>query len=245
MLAKRSPTHEQHDGQQKHLIISWAKTSLSSRLSVHFQRLLSRWTGPPSEVGQDRQRDLLPLPFYSVSAEDIAEDCRARGVEIQRDLDALQEWVNVVTIGFNHLFANKAPESTAALPDGPVTLAQLRCIRHIALSVCVMLEFNPDAVRHRDWAADLASRKVSYEGEDIGHAEKLTVEQVLPGLPPAGVAGSLPAADLATGFVKRALLNPAEYSWMRRTCRSGHGTQRSGTASVCGKNSAAIFGSSA
>ncbi|CAK0903184.1 unnamed protein product [Prorocentrum cordatum] len=59
-----------------------------------------------------------------------------------------------------------------------------------------------------DWNVRLKDRKIGYGGDEISAPHRLTLEQVLDGLPPPGVAASIEAADLATGFVREALLDP-------------------------------------
>ena len=49
---------------------------------------------------------------------------------------------------------------------------------------------------------------MAYDGEEVGTAETLTMEQVLPALLPEGVAASLHAPDVPCGQVCRALLDP-------------------------------------
>ncbi|CAK0820073.1 unnamed protein product, partial [Prorocentrum cordatum] len=59
-----------------------------------------------------------------------------------------------------------------------------------------------------DWNVRLKDRKIGCGGGEISAPHRLTLEQVLDGLPPPGVAASIEAADLATGFVRETLLGP-------------------------------------
>eukprot|EP00974_Lingulodinium_polyedra_P032749 3152203-Lingulodinium_polyedra.AAC.1 len=66
----------------------------------------------------------------------------------------------------------------------------------------------PEALVQHDWGEELKKTKVAYDGSEVSLPEKLTLQQVAKGLPPPGVAASIEAADVATGFVREALLNP-------------------------------------
>ena len=54
-----------------------------------------------------------------------------------------------------------------------------------------------------DWAKELAKKRVAYDGEEIGTAEALSMEQVLPALLPKCVAASLYALDMVTWLVAK------------------------------------------
>ena len=58
------------------------------------------------------------------------------------------------------------------------------------------------------WEAKLKDFRISYEGEVVEKAHGLTLEQVLPGLPPAGYGGSVPLLELCEGEVRERLENP-------------------------------------
>ncbi|CAK0893795.1 unnamed protein product, partial [Prorocentrum cordatum] len=50
-----------------------------------------------------------------------------------------------------------------------------------------------------DWKGKIAAKRVSYQGEILEFAKKLTLEQMLPGLPPPGQGGSIPIAAWCRG----------------------------------------------
>ena len=52
------------------------------------------------------------------------------------------------------------------------------------------------------------SRTIDYAGEEVAHALPLRLEELLPGLPVTGVAGSLSAVEAATGDVKEWVIDP-------------------------------------
>ena len=57
---------------------------------------------------------------------------------------------------------------------------------------------------------ELSSRFVSYTGEEIPRMEPLSVDQVLPALPPAGHGGSVSVLDWTKGRTRSFLVHPAE-----------------------------------
>ncbi|CAK0879151.1 unnamed protein product [Prorocentrum cordatum] len=60
-----------------------------------------------------------------------------------------------------------------------------------------------------NWEGRLKDREIGRGGSETTTPHKLTLEQVLDLLPPPGVAASIEAADVATGFVRDALLDPS------------------------------------
>ena len=59
-----------------------------------------------------------------------------------------------------------------------------------------------------DWAKLLCGRKTGYGGEVVGKAQRLTLAQILPGLPPEDLGASVDAHGLARGRIQEALGNP-------------------------------------
>ncbi len=54
------------------------------------------------------------------------------------------------------------------------------------------------------------SKTIDYAGEEVAHALPLRLEELLPGLPVAGVAGSLSAVEAASGLVKEWVMDPSK-----------------------------------
>ena len=59
-----------------------------------------------------------------------------------------------------------------------------------------------------EWSEKLDGVRVSYHGEVIPKAQDLTLDQILPGLPPEGYGGCVQLVDLCDGIVKEKLMNP-------------------------------------
>ena len=81
------------------------------------------------------------------------------------------------------------------------------CLRFVFKSFCKVAEGVP---RGPDvpWSVRLPSMSVSYSGEVVDKARWLTFAQVLPGLPPPGLGGSLSACDFCDPWVRRHLERP-------------------------------------
>lgn len=120
---------------------------------------------------------------------------------------AIEQWVYVMLIAWNHMYANCAADSAEKTPAGPPTIAQLASTRHLASSAAT-LHTSPSELEPVARAEELAKKRVAYDGEEAGTADSLTLEQVASALPPAGVASKLFAAPLSTDNVRRALLDP-------------------------------------
>ena len=127
---------------------------------------------------------------------------------VQRD--AVAAWTTRLLIAVNHLQANCAATPERACRAGPCTAAQSAAVYRLVSAAAYFVVECPETFEHHDWPAELAKKRVSYDGEEIATAERVTLEQVRLALPPRGVAASLDAAALSTGRVREALLAPDE-----------------------------------
>ena len=166
-------------------------------------RLLTSEGGRPTPRAEGRQRDLLPLPFVALPDAEL----RSLGATSAEAIKAAKQWTYVMVIGLNHLYANCAADPERCRQHGPPSPAQLRPLRLLARSALLFMARSPAAMEPVDWAKELAKKRVAYDGEEVGTAETLTVEQVLPALPPEGIAASVEAAPLCEGVVRRALMD--------------------------------------
>ena len=60
-----------------------------------------------------------------------------------------------------------------------------------------------------DWDQKLQARIVGYDGAEVCTAECLDLKRICDALPPAGLGGLVNAADVSTGFVREALMDPS------------------------------------
>ncbi|CAK0807151.1 unnamed protein product, partial [Prorocentrum cordatum] len=155
-------------------------------------------------MGGRLQRDLLPLPYPTIVKTDVARD----GDDLS-DLswEALRCRL-VVTVqalnweaGFRSLkFARHCRRRPNAVQRAALAALGRRLYLATRVETSLPAELN--------WEDRLKDRKIGYGGAEITAPHKLTLEQVLDGLPPPGVAASIEAADVAAGFVRDALLDP-------------------------------------
>jgi len=166
--------------------------------------------------------DLLPLPL-DMSAEDEAWDEKAENylalakeAETGREEANIRAWVQALVMVLNSLY--EAPQSLAegsksncftklnARGSHAVETEALRLLRRkIELFIAALKK---EGCPSGDWRKLLRGKKLGYGGEVVGKAQRLTLGQVAPGLPPEGLGASVKALDLATGRAREILENP-------------------------------------
>ncbi|CAK0869098.1 unnamed protein product [Prorocentrum cordatum] len=149
------------------------------------------------------QHDLLPLPCPDLEASDFAVEEKID----PGDLSSLQSRLRAIVMamnweaGYRHL---KWADVYGPEPNAAQRSALLGIARRIYSSV------GPEPMAETlDWSEKLKDRAIAHDGSEISTPSKITLEQIEGGLPPVGVADSIEAADLATGFVRAALLDPS------------------------------------
>ena len=100
-------------------------------------------------------------------------------------------------------------QSMKAVATSNPSTAQLVSLRHIHLLADHFMGMDTAVVHRRDWRCIIDIKKIAYDGEVIAKAQELTIAQVLPGLPPEGVAGSVKAVDLAAPRLMELPLDPS------------------------------------
>jgi hypothetical protein len=59
-----------------------------------------------------------------------------------------------------------------------------------------------------EWGKRLGDVRISYHGEVVEKAQRLTLDQVMPGLPPQGYGASVPLIELCEGELRTRLEDP-------------------------------------
>ena len=104
---------------------------------------------------------------------------------------------------------NKMADPKAAIEPGPWTAMEERAVGMLRRSVerrCTV-----DVVTSADLGAiekDLKSKRIGYSGEEIGTCQMITLEQVLPSLPPPEHGGSIDTLAWVSVQTKDFLLHP-------------------------------------
>ena len=154
-------------------------------------------------------RSPFPLPLGDVSP--VYEEALKKSHEnfclMSSEAKVAEDaWVITTVSALNGL----AGKSRAVNP-GDGSKLQRRALAEIRASVKRMLA--KDIELHRcsqDIEKELASRFVSYTGEEVPKMQVLSVEQVLPALPPASHGGSIFATDLVCDGTRKFLENPLD-----------------------------------
>ena len=172
--------------------------------------------------------DLLPLPIAFLSAEDMRdltnndERNHSRNSPFwsnstldgmpprQWRLRCLHSWVFCCVIQINYMYIGFGDDQySKAVSQSPPSAAQLESLRRLHLQIDEFLGPDTALVPERDWRKLIDTKRMAYDGEVVAKAQELTMAQVLPGLPPEGVAGSVNAIDLATPRLRALLEDPS------------------------------------
>ena len=174
-----------------------------------------------------RVRDLLPLPLppagaalklmkrLEVTGDGLmtitSPDMRVSKSEKRQQIKKLltegckQVWRIIVVLVLNGLHSNWLyPPGRKARLSEPQEAA-MRNVNKWIESFCE----NPLSLYGLpDFSTLVHSKTIDYAGEEVAHALPLRLEELLPGLPVTGVAGSLSAVRAAWGDVKSWVVNP-------------------------------------
>eukprot|EP00435_Cladocopium_sp_Y103_P059482 s868_g21.t1 len=174
-----------------------------------------------------RQRDLLPLPLPSVGAAVklmkllkkspngfvLFDEVNLKGIpKQQRKLLVLracsQVWRFNCTTVLNGQFMNWVGPLYHSVDD--YTPAQVEARKNIEKCCNYFCEDPTKDLGPVDFKELVKMKGIDYSGEEVSHALPLRLGELLPGLPDAGVAGSLDAAAVADEEVRRWLLDPEQ-----------------------------------
>ena len=195
-------------------------------------RYLERLVKPGSDVGAEgtRQRSLLPLPLLPDSITEMAKLFEAgefrrlagtwgakkankdkAGKEMRRV--GLLIWHGLVVTLLNFLWCGGGAQGP--VHRGPVSKAQKMANDRLWNLVKDFVDDNsevkekvPRSPNMGEWGKRLGDVRISYHGEVVEKAQKLTLDQVLPGLPPPGYGSSVPLIELCEGELKARLEDP-------------------------------------
>ena len=194
--------------------------------------LLRMVTEPPGEEGQERQRSVLPLPLIPDSAKELkkvwdgeeyrrlmgswSEKKKMNPGQVQRGMrrSGLLIWHGLLVAGINYLWSGC--RWTSRICSRKPSQAQQGCLDRLwktaRLFVDDVSEVKEKLVKSpgaADWKDKLEGVRISYQGEIVEKAQELTLEQILPGLPPVGYGGRVSITDLCEGEVRECLLDPS------------------------------------
>ena len=195
-------------------------------------RYLERLVKPGSDVGREgrRQRNVLPLPLLPDSITELeklfehGEFRRLAGTwgakKGSKDKAAkemrrvgLLVWHGLATCLMNFLWSGGGAQGPVHV--GPITKAQQlsldrtwELVKDFVDDTSESKDKVPRSPEMGEWGRKLGDVKISYQGEVVEKAQRLTLDQVMPGLPPAGYGASVPLVELCDGELKEKLENP-------------------------------------
>ena len=169
--------------------------------------------------------DLLPLAYLIWSVEDI-QSLYSRSPKAQHSslrtfwcspgdgkaerLQCVSDWMWCVVISINYLYTAQGKEACSQFATSvSPTMAQLESLSQSWLAVDEFIGSQDIPFSCKDWPTVLLGSRLSYDGEVVAKAVDITVEQVLPGLPPIGVAGSIQCIDLLPHRLQPLLADPS------------------------------------
>ena len=125
--------------------------------------------------------------------------------DFSREL-CVDSWLNLVAMALNRLNGSSGP-----YPKQRTGRPVKKCVETLRTRVSRFLQQPLDGpVDHKQVWADVLSKKVSYEGEEIGIAQSLSVSQILKSLPPLGHGGSIDVIPLLQGRTRFLMENPSQ-----------------------------------
>ncbi len=168
-------------------------------------------SGGGARIGKDA---LYPLPLDGRCAEGLAALFHYNGCNKQRTRKLWQlcteAWNGLVILGLNAASGHKTELVGApnCLQKKVLEGLSVDCVRFVLKGLKTE---DGAAVKCPEvpWSDRLPLMSVSYSGEIVDKARWLTFSQVLPGLPPAGLGGSLDACAFCDPWVRRHLECPS------------------------------------
>lgn len=121
----------------------------------------------------------------------------------EKETVAQRSWVRLLVVALNFLYGGKV-----RTVHGPASEAQAICLARLCQAAEVWVEEMRGRVHLPDWEELLKKRRIDYCGDEVSSPEPLTWRQIEPGLPRAGLAGSLNPEDFAEGLVLELLRDP-------------------------------------
>ena len=181
--------------------------------------------GARRKLGGKVAKDLLPLPFMLYSAEELEKEepfkfklqaGKFKDKKFEGTLEkSWHDWIflHVLLVNYLHeggpavVLKDRVSGSPTAAQARPST-AQARALRGIHFR-CLDLALADVPIPDTKWDEIAGNARLSYQGEVVQKAVELTLDAVIPALPPAALSGGCKAVDLARGYLKKQLVDPS------------------------------------
>lgn len=157
-----------------------------------------------------KRRALFPLPAH-ISKGSIEELGSLSYSDIMANHELITKIATDCWCDLSILFCNKLHDGQAKFGKDAPTKPQQAVLRAIKEGVVRVLSEDEEM----DWdledvRADISKKLTSYTGEEIGTPEEITLEQMIPALPPASHGGSIPVVDWLEGRTRWLVTHPDE-----------------------------------
>ena len=218
------------------LVLQAAVTSAPGKASEMLDLLEQMGVTALAEATREPSKDLLPLPLtFSEEEKRWTEWASSEASTSDRPWCAVQKagrrawlWLLIFSLNYLNCGALGSVKNTSQLyPQGPPSSCQAFVIQELDNAVDFFLcpaarknEWRKPATVNEskdqerillpaeDWSRYLKSRRLSYSGEVLCRAERLTWAQIEPALPPPGLGGKVSALALASGRMRDLLMKP-------------------------------------
>ena len=156
----------------------------------------------PPHTSERRLRDLLPMPLPSLGLFFRWRESKAvhtnTGAAKQLHKRAHRElWTYIIASTLNFQNCGRTEPRLWTHPQEP-SLAQRRSLEHIRASADFFCSESSGSLDIPDWETEVNERTIDYNGDETTHALPIVLEELKPGLPCLGLAGSAAACDLAS-----------------------------------------------
>ena len=158
-------------------------------------------------------RELLPLPYHDCSAEEYEHWCRPHPRDPSKAATrrrAVFAWLFLMIVLLNFMYSGFGLlQKTPVAMCGKANRAQKQARGQLLSWAAYFVDLGSNCqVPAIDWKEKLGQHSVSYTGEVVQRAVPLTLEQILPALPPEELSGRLDALALSEGPMREILQHP-------------------------------------
>ena len=175
-------------------------------------------------------QELLPMPFIQPSVEDMRDAYTCRGEigdaefndlwvtppglshEMQKvRLRFVGSWVWMMVTALNYMYSGLGRDShTPSTFHGPRSRSQDEVWKRLLTDADLYLGEMEDFAPHKDWESLISGRRLTYQGEVVAKAERLTLAQAEPALPPGKLAASINIMDIVPEHLQALLRDPSK-----------------------------------
>ena len=182
-----------------------------------FDLVLSLVKPVATQVAFNKMKGLFPLPVDLSSV--FTGEWPAGGFSADQ---CARAWTCLAAAALNHLHGEKPP-----YPKRRGGVSVKKAMEVLESRVARFLSQKIDApLKVSDVWSELNEKSVSYSGEEVAVACPLTVEQVIPSLPPQGHGGSVDLAPLLVGRTRFLIEHPEQVLLKSERIKPGKNTSK-------------------